>query len=69
MKTINVFYVVVSGLYIATCIILHSIEGVDLVFWYAITTPILLIRLIRALLLISLEKEEQVEEQECEILN
>lgn len=48
----KVFYAIVLLLWLTVTILLHQIDGVNLVVWYALATPMVIIRLVRAVLLI-----------------
>ena len=53
---IKLIYTFVAVLWITITILLHQIDGVDLVAWYLLATPFVVIRLIRSVLLIKLIK-------------
>jgi hypothetical protein len=51
---IRLMFTIVTVLWIAITILLHQIDGVNLVVWYALATPVIVVRLIRSTLLIKL---------------
>ena len=51
-ETMKIFYAIVFLLWLSATILIHQIEGVNLVVWYALATPFVIVRLIRAILLI-----------------
>jgi hypothetical protein len=51
---IRLLYTIVTVLWITITILLHQIDGVDLVAWYLLATPFVIIRLIRSVLLIKI---------------
>jgi hypothetical protein len=55
---IRLLYIIVGALWVFATILLHQIDGVNLVVWYLIATPFILLRLIRSTLLIKLIKRE-----------
>jgi len=48
----NVFYGVIIILYLIATVLLHQIEKTDMTVWYLVGTPLILLRLWRAKLLI-----------------
>jgi hypothetical protein len=48
---VRMFSIVVVALWVTITILLHSIEGVNLVAWYLLATPLVVLRFIRAILL------------------
>jgi hypothetical protein len=55
----KVFYVIILLLWITATILLHQIDGVNLTVWYALATPFVIIRLVRAVLLIKTKSYEK----------
>jgi hypothetical protein len=53
---IRLLYTIVGALWVFATILIHQIDGVDIVAWYLIATPFILLRLIRSTLLIKLIK-------------
>ena len=53
---IRLLYTIVGALWVFATILIHQIDGVDIVAWYLIATPFVLLRLIRSTLLIKLIK-------------
>jgi hypothetical protein len=49
---IRLLYTIVAVLWITVTILLHQIDGVNLVVWYLLATPFVIVRLIRSVLLI-----------------
>jgi len=48
----NVFYGIIVILYLIATVLLHQIESADMTVWYLVGTPLILLRLWRAKLLI-----------------
>lgn len=55
---IRLMFTIAGALWITATILLHHIDGVNIIAWYAIATPFILLRLIRSTLLIKLLKRE-----------
>lgn len=55
---IKIIYAIIAILWITITILLHQIDGVDLLVWYLLATPFIVLRLIRSTLLIKLIKGE-----------
>jgi hypothetical protein len=47
----KVFTAIVLLLWITATVLLHQIDGVNLTVWYALATPFVIIRTIRAILI------------------
>jgi hypothetical protein len=57
---IRLLITIVGALWVFATILLHQIDDVDMVAWYAIATPFILLRLIRSTLLMGLIKRKSV---------
>ena len=57
---IRLLITIVGALWVFATILLHQIDDVDIVAWYAIATPFILLRLIRSTLLMGLIKRKSV---------
>lgn len=56
---IRLMFTIVGALWVTATILIHQIDGVNLIAWYAIATPFIILRLIRSTLLIKLLKREK----------
>lgn len=57
---IRLLITIVGALWVFATILIHQIDDVNIVAWYAIATPFILLRLIRSTLLMGLIKRKSV---------
>jgi len=48
MKIFNILLTLIVGLWVWCTILLHQIEGADMVTWYILGTPLVIVRLVKA---------------------
>lgn len=54
MRVFNILLTVIVLLWITCTVLLHQIEGVDLLTWYILGTPLVIVRLVKAYLEVAL---------------